>query len=200
MIEPTDVGAGRARRPRRALIASVGVGLVAVALVAVLATRSAAPGTEASTPLGGKLAPSVAGPALVGGAPVSLAALRGRYVLVDFFASWCVPCRREIPQIEAFLFQHPHTVAAIGVDIDENASDGRGFLERVGATWPAVEDPPGARSISLAWGVTDPPESFLVAPDGRVVGKIVGGVTAKLLDRLLAEARAAGAGTVEARG
>ncbi len=190
----TAAGTDTPRRPRRALVASVGVGLLAVALVAVLATRSAAPGSQVTTPLGGKPAPPVAGPALVGGAPVSLAALRGRYVLVDFFASWCVPCQREIPQIEAFLYQNRRRVAAIGVDIDEDAADGRAFLERVGATWPAVEDPVGARSIALAWGVTDPPESFLVAPDGRVVAEIVGGVTARMLDRLLAQARAAGAG------
>jgi cytochrome c biogenesis protein CcmG/thiol:disulfide interchange protein DsbE len=187
----------KAGRGRRALVASVVVGAVSAVLVAVLATRSTPPGSTVATRLGGRMAPVVAGPALVGGEPVSLAALRGKYVLLDFFASWCVPCQQEVPQIEAFLFAHrrAHDVAAIGVDIDENAADGRAFLERVGATWPAVEDPSGARSFALAYDVTDPPESYLISPSGRVVAEIAGGVTVASLDRVLADARAAAGGS-----
>ncbi len=183
----------RTGRGRRALVASLAVGAAAAVVVAVLATRSTPPGSEVATRLGGQLAPPIAGRTLVGDRQVSLASMRGKYVLVDFFASWCVPCQQEVPQIEAFLFQHRRgrDVAALGVDIDENAADGRAFLERVGATWPAVEDPSGARSFALAYSVADPPESYLVSPDGRVVAEIAGGVTTASLDRLLADARAA---------
>lgn len=169
--------------------------VLAAVLVAVLATRSTPPGSAIYTPLGGKPAPPIAGRDLVGGRPVSLASLRGKYVLVDFFASWCVPCREEVPQIEQFLFQHrhQHDVAALGVDIDENASDGRAFLEQYGTTWPAIEDPSGTRSVSLAYSVVNPPESYLVAPDGKVVAAIAGGVTAAELDRLIAAAQSVSA-------
>ncbi|MDA8291549.1 MAG: TlpA disulfide reductase family protein [Actinomycetota bacterium] len=179
-------------RSHRARNAALVVGALVAVLVAVLSTRSVPPGSAAYTPLGGKPAPAISGTSLVGGRHVSLAALRGRYVLVDFFASWCVPCQQEVPQIERFLFEHraQRDVAALGVDIDENAADGRAFLERYGVTWPAIEDPSGARSVSLAYSVLDPPESYLVSPDGTVVAKIVGGVTVGVLDRLLAQARA----------
>jgi cytochrome c biogenesis protein CcmG/thiol:disulfide interchange protein DsbE len=157
----------------------------------VLATRSVPPGSQVETRLGGRPAPAVVGPDLLTGKTVSLASLRGRYVLLDFFASWCVPCQEEVPQIAQFLFDHRRQgdVAAPGVDIDENAADGRAFLERYGITWPAIEDPGGTHSISLAYGVSDPPESYLVAPDGKVIAEIAGGVTVKELDSLLSAAR-----------
>ena len=188
------------RRVHRARYAALAVAAVAAVLVAVLATRSVPPGSSVYTPLGGKQAPAIAGTTLVGGRHVSLAALRGRYVLVDFFASWCVPCQDEVPQIERYLFENrgDHGVAVLGVAIDESAGDGRAFLERYGVTWPSIEDPSGAGSVSLAYGVLDPPESFLVSPRGVVVAKIDGGVTVAILDRLVAQAEAV-AGLASAR-
>jgi cytochrome c biogenesis protein CcmG/thiol:disulfide interchange protein DsbE len=182
---------GRARRYRRALVASAAVAVVVAVLIAVLATRSTPPGAIATTSLGGKPAPGISGRAIVGGGRVSLAALRGRDVVVDFFASWCQPCQDEAAALETFLFAHrAEHVAILGVDIDDSASNARSFLQQTGATWPAVEDPGGSASIATAYGVADPPESFLVAPDGRVVGYIVGQDTVSLLDHLLADATA----------
>jgi len=183
----------RAGRYRRALLASAAAAVVAGALIAVLATRSTPPGAIATTSLGGKVAPGISGRAIVGGERVSLAALRGRYVVVNFFASWCQPCQDEAPALETFLFAHrAQHVAILGVDIDDSAANARTFLQQTGATWPAVEDPAGSASIATTYGVADPPESFLVAPDGRVVGYVVGQDTVALLDHLLAVARARG--------
>jgi cytochrome c biogenesis protein CcmG/thiol:disulfide interchange protein DsbE len=168
------------------LVASSVVGVMMVGLVALLASRQAAPGTVATSNLGGKPAPPVVGRNLFTGAPVSLAADRGRYVLVDFFASWCAACQDEAPAIEQFLFSHrrAHDVAVIGVDSTTDTKlDAEAFLERTGATFPAISDPGGR--IADSYGVASPPQSYLVAPDGRIAAWIPGGVTAASLDALV---------------
>jgi len=183
--EPTRVGA----RLRVARWAAVAVGLVSIVLVAVLATGPAATQTVASSTLIGHLAPPVAGSDLQG-KPVSLASLRGRYVLVNFYASWCAPCQTESPQLEAFAYSHPagQRVAVLGVVLLDSAGNAASFERQVGATWRSVVDPNG--HIAIEYGVADPPQSFLVAPDGKVVDRILGGVTASGLDDLVAAAQA----------
>ena len=180
--------AGPPRRRRRALVGSLGVGAVGVVLVAVLATRSTAPAALATSTLGGKTAPAIFGRDLRTGAPVSLeSSLDGgrRYVLVDFFASWCVPCQQEMPQLEAWVFAHRATVTVLGVDISDSSGNGSAFLRKYGATWPAIEDRGGSGRASVAYGVASPPQLFLVAPSGRVVAYLVGAPSVAQLDAAL---------------
>ena len=162
------VRTGWRRRP--ALVGAVVVGVAAAALVAVLATRPPATVAEADSPLLGQPAPAVSGPAITGGS-VNLAALRGSFVLVNFFAGWCPPCLTEAPQLRSF----SHRAHVIGVVFQDSAGSARAFLHRTGATWPAVTDPSGA--LSVQYGVRAPPESYLVSPDGTVVAKVLGPVT-----------------------
>jgi cytochrome c biogenesis protein CcmG/thiol:disulfide interchange protein DsbE len=182
-------------RPRRrvALFGAGGVAVLAVVLVVVLATRPPAVDTQANSPLVGRAAPPIAGASLDGGGPVDLAAWRGRFVVVNFFASWCPPCRTEAPELVQFTYEHKAAADAsvLGVVFEDTASAGAAFARSTGATWPVVADPAG--QVALDYGVRAPPESFLVAPDGRVVARIVGGVTVSGLDQLLARARAEGA-------
>lgn len=172
-------------RSRAALLAAVVAGLLALALVAVLATRDPSTGRATQSPLIGRAAPAVVGPTLDGSA-YDLADQRGRWVLVNFFATWCTPCIVEHPELVRFSERHAETgdAAVVSVLFDDDPGKAAAFFEREGGDWPVVVDEDGA--IGVAYGVARVPESFLVAPDGTVVQRLVGGVTAEQLDDLLA--------------
>lgn len=174
------------------MVAALGVAVVVGALVAVLATRPSASSTAAASPLLGKPAPPIAGTALTGG-PVDLSSMRGRFVVVNFFASWCPPCQVEQPELVQFAFQHRSASDAqvLGVVFADRSANAARFLGSSGAEWPAVADPNG--QIALDYGVRGPPETFVVAPDGLVVARLVGAVKSADLDQVLARARAEGA-------
>jgi len=184
-------GGPQSTRPRRRHTArwAAGVTLVATAgLVAVLATRPPATSTEADSPLLGKPAPALSGTTLTGGS-FDLSSLRGRWVFVNFFASWCPPCQQEEPDLVAFAYQHRQAggAALVSVAYDDTAPSARSFMSQAGATWPAVSDPGG--QIAVDFGVRDPPETFLVSPDGVVVVHLDGAVTEAGLDSWLSRAQ-----------
>lgn len=164
--------------------------VVAAVLVAVLATRPPAAEQVAESPLVGKMAPALSGRTLSGSSRVALSDYRHRWVLVNFFASWCTVCQSEEPQLERFYYSRPGggRPAIIGVLYGDTVADGLRFQHAEGASWPAISDPGG--SIASQWGVGSLPRSYLVAPDGRVVACILGGITASQLDQLL-ESKAA---------
>jgi cytochrome c biogenesis protein CcmG/thiol:disulfide interchange protein DsbE len=167
---------------------AVGVGVVAVALVALLATRQPAQNTAAASPLIDKSAPEVIAPDL-DGRTVRLSTYRGRFVVLNFFASWCTPCQREHDDLQRFATRHAASGDAqvIAVLFDDEPKDARAFFGSHGGDWPVLLDPRG--KVALDFGVRGPPESFLIDPDGRVVSKIIGEVTDTGLDRLLAQVK-----------
>lgn len=171
-----------APRPRRtARWAAVAVGLVVAVFVGVLATRPPAGDVVAPSPIVGKPAPEVEGPAL-DGSTVRLSDLRGRWVVVNFFATWCIPCVREHPELVRFSDRHDAgAVQVLSVVYEDQPTDVAAFFRERGGEWPVVDDP-GAK---VDFGVRGVPESFLVDPDGVVRTRLVGGVTADGLDRLL---------------
>lgn len=177
----------------RARIAALVVGVTSSALIVFFALRTHAPTPATTTLLGGKIAPEISGASLLIGGEFSMRGLRGRYVVVDFFASWCGTCLSEEPQIEAFTFAHRNdrSVAFIGVDIEDSLNNARSFFSHYGATWPAVVDTTG--SIAQAYGVAQPPELFLVDPRGRIISSISQAVTSTELTNWVHEARVAGA-------
>jgi cytochrome c biogenesis protein CcmG/thiol:disulfide interchange protein DsbE len=172
------------KRPALWIAASIGV--VVALFIGVLATRDAAANRVAPSRLVGRPAPEVTGPGL-DGAAFRLSSLQGKYVLVNFFATWCVPCVREHPEMVRFAARHEGVgdAAIVSVVYDDERPDVRRFFAERGGDWPVV-DAPGAK---VDWGVRGVPESFLVAPDGTVLTRIVGGVTASGLERLLAQAK-----------
>ncbi|MGH9067998.1 MAG: TlpA family protein disulfide reductase [Acidimicrobiales bacterium] len=169
------------------------VGLVVIALIVVLATRPPATTVAARTPLIDKPAPAFSGSSLTGGGPVSLDGLRGRFVVVNFFASWCGPCQKEAPQLDAFAAQHRSKGGAVlvGVVFDDQTGVAARWVTQHGGHYPVVADPGG--QLALHYGVRSPPTSFVIGPKGHILTKIVGQVTVAGLDHVMALARARGA-------
>ena len=185
---PAPSGPGPDARPRHtARWAAAVVAVVVAALVIVLATRPPASDVVAPSPIVGQPAPEVEGPAL-DGSTVRLSGLRGRWVVVNFFATWCIPCVREHPELVRFSDRHdPADAVVLSVVYDDQPEDVAEFFRERGGDWAVVED--GGAKVDF--GVRGVPESFLVGPDGVVRTRLVGGVSADGLDRLL---RQAGAG------
>jgi cytochrome c biogenesis protein CcmG/thiol:disulfide interchange protein DsbE len=184
----------RRRHPTRWIAGAVLVALVVVGIV--LATRTPQEATAVQSPLLGRSAPAFSGTDLSGGAPVSLASLRGHYVLVNFFASWCGPCQQEAADLSRFHYQQAHSPAGadmVSVVFHDTTSTARAFLRSNGDLWPAVSDPGGV--IAEHYGVTAPPTTFVIGPSGRVAAVLVGPATQANLDASLKAARAAPSGS-----
>ena len=164
---------------------AVAVGVLLAFLVGVLATRDSAADKLADSPLLGRPAPEITGNTL-SGEKLSLSSLRGRWIVVNFVASWCVPCRQEHPELIAFDTRHRATGdgQVLGVVFSDKPGNVREFLREQGGDWPVLEDPQG--QIALEFGVRGPPESFVINPNGVVVAKITGPATAAGLERILA--------------
>jgi cytochrome c biogenesis protein CcmG/thiol:disulfide interchange protein DsbE len=135
----------------------------------------------------GRAAPALAGPTL-DGSDFDLAEHRGEWVLVNFFATWCGPCRREHDELARFHDRHAELgdASVVSVVYDDTTDDAREFFEERGGNWPVVIGDQG--DLALDYGVIKVPESYLVSPDGIVVKKLIGGVTQEFLEELLAAA------------
>ncbi len=166
---------------------SLTVLVIAISLIAILASRPQINNVTVSSPLLGNQAPNISGLSLFSNKSISLNSFKGKYVVINFFASWCSPCHVEEPELVAFNFEHysQKNVAMLGITFDDTASNATGFLRSNGATWPAIEDRSG--SIAISYGVSEPPETFLISPEGIVLAKLIGPVTQKGLDSLISK-------------
>jgi cytochrome c biogenesis protein CcmG, thiol:disulfide interchange protein DsbE len=121
-------------------------------------------------------APAFTLPELRGDGEVALDSFRGKVVVVNFWASWCAPCRDEAPLLEAAWREHrDRGVVVLGVDARDLVADGRAFVREFGITYPNGYDGPGR--ISDAYGLTGFPETYFVDREGRVVHLVSGPLT-----------------------
>mgnify|MGYP000250479076 CR=1 FL=1 len=118
------------------------------------------------------------------GEPVRLAELKGKPIIVNFWASWCSECRKEHPLLMAAHDRLGDRIAFVGVVFQDSAENARGFLQQMGVTaaqtYPNLLDP-GSR-VAIDYGVYGVPETFFIDRKGIVVGKRVGRVTQPILD------------------
>ncbi len=129
----------------------------------------------------GEVAPTSPLPRLEGDGSGSLADYRGRWVLVNFWASWCVPCREEAPALEEFQRRHGDgDFTVLGIDSRDLSGDGRAFVRRYGLSYPQLRDGDGATAHDF--GTTGVPENYLIDPRGRVRLLVRGPVTGEYLD------------------
>jgi cytochrome c biogenesis protein CcmG, thiol:disulfide interchange protein DsbE len=124
------------------------------------------------------------------GAPGSLklSSLRGKVVVVNFWASWCVPCKSEAPRFQSAFERYKDRVEFVGVDTSDYSGDAGQFLERYGVTYPNVRDPD--RSVLGKYGGMPIPRTFVISPDWRVTGYIFGEARSEEIDSAIQKALA----------
>jgi cytochrome c biogenesis protein CcmG/thiol:disulfide interchange protein DsbE len=127
------------------------------------------------------------GPALSDGG-VDLRELRGVPVVLNFWASWCPPCRTEAPLLEnGWRAARPQGVAFVGLDQQDVTGDARDFMRAYRVDYLNVRDPGG--DTSHRWGVTGLPETFFISAQGRVVDHVIGALSTQQLQEGMAAAR-----------
>jgi cytochrome c biogenesis protein CcmG/thiol:disulfide interchange protein DsbE len=133
----------------------------------------------------------------LGGDVISIADYRGKVVVIDFWSSWCAPCRAEGPVLaETYDKWQERGVEFIGVAIWDAEGPVKDFIERNGINYVNGIDPSGR--ISIDFGVTGIPEKFFVTPEGEIVKKVIGPNTSATLDEILTDMTDAALGIVSA--
>jgi cytochrome c biogenesis protein CcmG, thiol:disulfide interchange protein DsbE len=145
----------------------------------------------------GDAAPDRPLPMLEGEGSLALADFRGSWVLVNFWASWCPPCKSESPDIQGFLEEHEdEEFVVFGIDSRDSTEAGLEFVREEGLTWEMVRDGDGERMD--AYGIRGLPETFLVDPEGEIAAICRGPLNREQLDAVVIPFLRAGTGSSEA--
>ena len=174
------------RRRRRAVLPAVAV-LALIAIGVAAGSRAGEPRDAGDRVAGEGVAPAFDLPRVgVDGERVRLEDVVGRPLVVNFWASWCVPCRKEMPALQAVAQRLEGRVRFVGINDQDGSTPAAEFEARAGATYPSGYDPDGA--VAREFGVFGLPTTVLVDARGRIVARRVGEVTETELEALIADA------------
>lgn len=180
--------AARKRSRKRSIIIFTVVSLLNVGLLALLWTQLLTPAQQSnaqntqSDPLLGQMAPNFTLPVLNAQSKqtLSLAALKGKAVVINFWSSTCQPCNDEMPLLESQWERvQSQGVVFVGIDVEDTTSDGLHFLQQHGATYRSVIDSGGKTLVD--YGVTYTPETIFIDRTGKVVGAVRMEITSQQL-------------------
>lgn len=128
-------------------------------LVFLLPLASSAADVELGMPV-----PDIALPSLIDGETVRLSDLRGKVVYIDFWASWCGPCRKSLPALDRIRNDQREDFEVFAINVDENPEDGLRFLKRYPVSFPVLSDP--SAEFPPRFGLQGMPTSYIVDRDG----------------------------------
>jgi cytochrome c biogenesis protein CcmG, thiol:disulfide interchange protein DsbE len=156
-----------------------------IAFVAIVAWATMSRSTRATA---GDPAPDFSLPSMNGG-EVGLSEFEGRPLFINFWASWCIPCREEAPDLVQTWRSYEKTeLAMIGINWQDLKADAAGFVDRYAISYPTLRDTTGR--VATAYGVLAPPESVFISREGliesHIYGPMTGGEMKAQIDDLLA--------------
>ncbi|HEY5170670.1 MAG TPA: TlpA disulfide reductase family protein [Acidimicrobiia bacterium] len=133
----------------------------------------------------GSLAPDLTLPDL-GGKPVTLSALRGRAVVLTFFASWCHPCEQDMPILERAQHDNGDRVAVVGVNFQDFPDDTRAFVRRLGVTFPTLIEDSTDNPVAARYDVHAMPDTLFIDAHGVVRDRLFGQTSSHDLESAVA--------------
>jgi len=162
--------------------------VVVIGIVLALNVGTDPTATTRQSALLGKPAPSFHLPTL-DGTPVSLTSLAGKAVIINFWNTWCIPCRQELPALKTFYAEHSDDpdFAMVGIVRDDTKSNVRPYVQAEAMHWIIAFDPDEKATLDFA--TRGQPETFAISPDGQIVGFQWGPSSVAGLEAMLARAR-----------
>lgn len=148
--------------------------LILVPAVAFLILMSISTYQRTDVPTEGKKVPDFTAPLLKGDGELSMSDLEGKPVVLNFWASWCGPCKDEAPLLQSAYEEYGDRISFLGVDIRDALSDALEFVDTYGLTYPSVRDE--EMRVYADYGLTGQPETFFIDSQGVLVKHVPGPV------------------------